>query len=55
MTSRTHNERKFMNWQELENGGRRYWYDVIGQDGFRVRYIKVVNANEKTVSVVQEI
>lgn len=49
------NERKFGNWQELLPDGRRYWYDVKGRQGWRARYVKEVDGNERTVRFYQEI
>lgn len=55
MATRADNERKFPQWEELPNGGRRYWRDVAGRRGWRARYIKIVDADENTLSFVQEI
>jgi len=55
MALRSDNERKFPNWQDLPNGGRRYWRDVAGRRGWQARYVKIVDADENTVSFVQEI
>ncbi len=55
MTTRRQNERKFPNWVDLPNGGRRYWLDVAGRLGWRARYVKEVDANEQTISFRQEI
>jgi len=52
---RRQNERKFDHWEELPNGGRRYWYEVVGQQGWRARYIKEVDADEITTQFHQEI
>ena len=52
---RRKNERKFENWDELPNGGRRYWYNVLGRLGWSSRYVKEVDANEITVCFYQEI
>ncbi len=49
------NERKFGNWEELPNGDRRYWYDVTGRFNWLARYIKEVDANERTIRFYQEI
>ncbi|MBN1284640.1 MAG: hypothetical protein JXB47_04510 [Anaerolineae bacterium] len=54
MATRQQNEREFPNWEELPTGGRRYWRDREGIDGFQ-RMIKTVDAGEKTLQVVQEI
>ena len=53
--NRRKNERKFSAWEEIPDGGRRYWYDVPGRTGGRARYVKDVDANEVTVRFVQEI
>jgi hypothetical protein len=55
MATRKQNQRKFPNWQELENGGRRYWYDVLRDDGFVIRYVKIVDADEVTTGIIQEL
>ena len=52
---RTQNERKFGNWTELAQGGRRYWYDVVGRQGWRARYVKEVDSSEQAVRFYQEI
>jgi hypothetical protein len=55
MSSRTQNEKKFGTWEELPNGGRRYWLDIAGRLGWRARYVKQVDAQEDTVRFWQEI
>ncbi len=55
MPIREQNERKFPNWIDLPDGGRRYWLDVAGRRGWRARYVKEVDADEQTVSFYQEI
>ena len=55
MASRAHNERKFKHWEELPNGGRRYIREFAGRADGRARYIKEVDAAEKTVRFAQEI
>jgi hypothetical protein len=52
---RRQNERKFGAWEELPNGGRRYWYEVEGRLGWKARYVKEVDAEETTVRFFQEI
>jgi hypothetical protein len=52
---RRQNERKFGNWTELPNGGRRYWYEVRGRTGWLARYVKEVDAEEATARFYQEI
>lgn len=55
MTTRQQNERKFPNWLDLPEGGRRYWLDVAGRRGWQARYVKEVDGNEQTVRFYQEI
>ena len=55
MGTREQNERKFSNWETLSAGGRRYWHDVFGKQGWKARYVKEVDANEVTVRFYQEI
>jgi hypothetical protein len=55
MASRAQNERKFKNWEQLPDGGRRYFRDFTGRAGGRARYIKEVDASETTIRFAQEI
>ena len=55
MGTREQNERKFSNWETLPPGGRRYWLDVLGKQGWKARYVKEVDADEVTVRFYQEI
>jgi hypothetical protein len=55
MGTRTQNEKKFGNWDELPGGGRRYWLDVFGRLGWRARYTKEVDGKETTLRFWQEI
>jgi hypothetical protein len=55
MSTRSHNEKKFGAWEELAGGGRRYWFEVTGKQGWKARYVKEVDAREKTVKFWQEI
>lgn len=52
---RRQNERKFSEWVELPNGGRRYWYEVVSRSGWKARYLKEVNSNETALRFYQEI
>jgi hypothetical protein len=54
MATRSQNERRFYFWKELPGGGRQYWIDRWGVAGYQ-RIVKIVDANEKTVLLVQEI
>jgi hypothetical protein len=55
VASRAQNERKFKQWEDLPNGGRRYVREFVGRVGGRARYIKEVDASERTVRFLQEI
>jgi len=55
MSTRVQNEKKFGRWEELPEGGRRYWLDVAGRLGWRARYLKEVRADDSTVRFWQEI
>lgn len=49
------NEKKFVNWEELSGGGRRYWLEIQGRHGWKARYVKEVDASEETIKFYQEI
>ena len=55
MGTRAANERKFPFWEELPDGGRRYWIHVAGRQGWLARYVKEVDAHERTRRFRQEI
>jgi hypothetical protein len=55
MATRQQNEKRFKNWEELPDGGRRYWYDRSGNETGYQRIIKIVDANETTRQLIQEI
>jgi len=55
MSTREQNEKKFGQWVATPGGGRRYWMDVPGRQGWRARYLKEVDANESTLRFWQEI
>ena len=52
---RAQNERKFGAWEELQDGGRRYWFEVKGRSGWWARYVKEVDHDETTVRFYQEV
>lgn len=55
MATRKENEKRFKNWDELPIGGRRYWYDRKSTvSGFQ-RIIKIVDSDEITLQLLQEI
>ena len=49
------NEKKFTKWETLPSGGRKYRLEVIGRHGWTARYIKEVDAVEKTLKFWQEV
>ena len=55
ISKRAKNENEFDQWEDLSDGRRRYWFDVVGKSGGFARYIKYVHGNETTLSFVQEI
>lgn len=55
MSTRPQNEKKFGSWEDLPGGGRRYWLDVLGRQGWCARYLKEVDASESTLRFRQEI
>jgi len=55
MGTRAQNERRFQRWVELPDGGRRYRLDIPGRHGWLARYLKEVDADERTVRFWQEI
>jgi hypothetical protein len=52
---RRYNEKKFGSWEELPGGGRRYWLEVIGRSGWKAKYVKEVDDEERTIRFYQEI
>lgn len=55
MATREQNEKDFGQWEDLTDGGRRYWFDRKGKAWGFQRIVKVVDADENTLSVTQEI
>ena len=47
------NEKKFSYWVELQGGGRKYWYDVVGKFGFKARYVKEVDEKKMNIKVTK--
>jgi hypothetical protein len=48
------NEKKFGNWNETSDG-RIYFFEIVGRLGWKARYVKEVDINEKTIRFYQEI
>lgn len=55
MSSRTQNEQRFTEWQELPEGGRLYQRRVTGRTGWVAIYCKQVDQTERTLRFWQEI
>ena len=55
MATRTQNEKEFGQWEELPDGGRRYWRDRVGIVRGLQRMVKIVDVDENTRFVIQEI
>lgn len=55
MANREQNERRFPDWEELSDGGRRYYRIRRGRLQGYARYVKIVDRNEVTIRLIQEI
>lgn len=55
MATREQNEEEFENWRDLPDGGRRYWNERKGKIWGYQHIIKIVDVNENTLFVIQEI
>lgn len=55
MSTRSRNEKKFGQWDEIAGSGRRYQLEVAGRHGWTARYVKEVSADETTLRFWQEI
>ncbi len=55
MSTRQTNEKRFKEWEELEDGGRRYMRRVTGRNGWYALYVKVTDSAEMTLAFWQEI
>jgi len=55
MTTRAQNERRFDAWEPQPDGGRLYSLDIAGKLGWRARYLKLVDSEERTIRFWQEI
>ena len=53
--NRKENEKKFTHWKNTNDGGRKYWFDIKGRMGWKARYVKEVDENERTLKFYQEI
>jgi hypothetical protein len=55
MSKKRANEQRFGDWEELADGGRRYFRKVEGRYGWSALYVKVTDSEEETVAFWQEI
>jgi hypothetical protein len=55
VATREQNEKEFRNWEDLPDGGKRYWKERKGVTSGLQRMVKIVDADENTLSVVREI
>lgn len=55
MATRSENEKKFGLWIDHPDGTRTYRYAVKGRHGWLAHYVKVVDANENTLSFRQDV
>jgi len=55
IATRKQNEKRFPNWLDLPDGGRRYWSERDGAESGFQRMIKVVDKDEQTIQLLQEI
>ncbi len=55
MATRKSNERRFTLWDDLPDGGRRYYRLIPGKVRGYARYVKAVDAHENTLTIVQEV
>jgi hypothetical protein len=52
MATRKQNEKDFEHWEDLPDGGRRYWFDRRGAIWGVQRIIKIVDLDEKTLFLI---
>jgi hypothetical protein len=55
MAKRRQNEKEYPHWEDLSDGGRRYWRERRGRVSGVQRIIKIVDVDENTLRIVQEI
>lgn len=52
---RRKNEAEYDSWLEKDDGGRIYSFEIQGKSGWKAKYVKEVNNEEKTLKFWQEI
>jgi hypothetical protein len=55
MATRKQNEAEYHFWEELPDGGRRYWKQRPGVKSGYQQIVKFVDSNEVTLLVLQEV
>lgn len=55
MATRERNEHRFPVWEDLPDGGRRYIRRIEGRVSGYAQYVKLVDANEVTINITQEV
>lgn len=55
MATRKQNEHEYPFWENLPDGGRRYWKVRRGKISGSQRITKIVDTNEMTLSLYQEV
>ena len=55
MATRQQTEKDFDHWEDLPDGGRCYWFDRKSAIWGVQRIVKIVDQNEKTQFLIQEI
>ncbi len=48
------NEKKFTSSENLPGEGRKYLLEIKGRHGWKAKYVKEVDANEKTIKFFQK-
>ncbi len=49
------NKKKFPHCEVLPDSLIKYWFEIEGRNGWKARYVKIVDSNEVTISFSQEI
>ena len=55
LKKRLENEKEYNAWDELENGERIYYFEIVGKYGWKSKYLKHVDNNENTLRFWQKI
>ena len=52
---REENKKKFPFCEAMASGSKKYWFDIEGRNGWKARYLKIVDHAEVTLAFWQEI